>query len=134
VDLCEPASGDPEHPVALGLEQAIAVLLRRVPIVIVTLGAEGSVLARRSMASVRVPAPAVSAVDTTAAGDTFCGVLAAALAQGADAIEAVRLGSAAASLAVQRPGAQDCIPTAAETRVQRDLAYSTADPRAGADE
>jgi ribokinase len=122
-DLCEPPPGAADGPVPRELDQAVEALLRRVPVVIVTLGGEGSVIARRGAASVRVHAPTVTAVDTTAAGDTFCGVVAASLACGEDALEAVRLGSAAASLAVQRPGAQDSVPAAAETRVQRDLAY-----------
>lgn len=131
LDLCQPVPGDPERPVARELERAIEVLLRRVPVVIVTLGGEGSVLARRGMTAVWLPAPAVTVVDTTGAGDTFCGVFAAALARGADALEAILLGSAAASLAVQRPGAQDSVPTASETQAQRDLAYPTAEPAAG---
>ncbi|MGO1339812.1 MAG: PfkB family carbohydrate kinase, partial [Cellulosimicrobium funkei] len=61
-----------------------------------------------------VPAIAVEAVDTTGAGDTFCGVLAAALARGADLPDAARLAAAAGALAVTRPGAQDAVPDAAD--------------------
>jgi ribokinase len=99
---------------------AAEVLLRRVPTVLVTLGSAGVLVARRGVAPVTVPAPAVTAVDTTAAGDTFCGVLAAALADGAEVVEGVRLACAAASLAVQRPGAQDSVPAHAEVVAWRD--------------
>ncbi|NMM34732.1 MAG: ribokinase [Phycicoccus sp.] len=114
-----------------GVERAIELLLGRVPCVLVTLGSAGAILARRGTSPVRVPAPVVTAIDTTAAGDTFCGVFAAALARGNDAVEAVRLASAAASLAVQRPGAQASVPTAEETRAQRDRAYPPASDLSG---
>ena len=115
LDLCGPVAGD--------LDRVTTALLERVPVVILTLGSAGAVLARRGADPLRVPAPTVTAVDTTAAGDTFCGVVAATLACGLDLLEAVRRGSAAASLAVQRTGAQDSVPTAAETRIQRDHTY-----------
>ena len=56
----------------------------------------------------------VAATDTTAAGDTFCGALGAALAGGADLTQALRRAAAAAALSATRPGAQTSIPTAAE--------------------
>jgi ribokinase len=114
------------------IEQAIELLLDRVPCVLVTLGSAGAVLARRGTRPVHIPAPIVTAVDTTAAGDTFCGVFAAALARGEDTVEGIRLASAAASIAVQRPGAQSSVPTAEETRARRDEAYPRrADPADG---
>ncbi|MGF0116944.1 ribokinase [Promicromonospora sp. Marseille-Q5078] len=106
-DLTEDLAGtDPE---------ALAdALLGRVPAVVVTLGAEGSLVARRGEPVVRVPAHAVEAVDTTGAGDTYCGVLAAALARGESLPEAARLAAAAGALAVTRRGAQDAVPGATE--------------------
>lgn len=56
------------------------------------------------------PAFPVAAVDTTAAGDTFCGVLAAALARGVSLPDALREAAAAGALATTRPGAQTSIP------------------------
>jgi ribokinase len=97
-----------------GAEELAAALLRRVRAVVVTLGGEGSLVARRGVPAVRVPAAQVTAVDTTGAGDTYCGVLAAALARGADLADAARLAGAAGALAVTRPGAQDAVPEAAD--------------------
>jgi len=56
------------------------------------------------------PAPIVSAVDTTAAGDTFCGALIVAKTEGKDWEEAIKFAIAAASLSVTRMGAQASIP------------------------
>lgn len=80
---------------------------------VITLGAAGAVLVREGK-RVHVPTIAVEAVDTTGAGDCFNGVLAVALAEGLDEVEAVRRASLAASLAVQRKGAAVSCPTRAE--------------------
>lgn len=78
--------------------------------VIVTLGAQGSLFA--DGASVEYfPAPKVEAIDTTAAGDTFVGAFAAALAAGKSEAEAIGFGQVAAALSVTRAGAQPSIPT-----------------------
>jgi ribokinase len=61
-----------------------------------------------------VPAFKVKAVDTTAAGDVYCGTLATALVEGMDTLEAVRFASAAAAISVTRLGAQPSIPTRVE--------------------
>ena len=98
-----------------GQDAAVAALLRRVPEVVVTLGRKGALLVERDADPVAVPAHAVRVVDTTGAGDTFCGVFGAARARGSSAVDAVRRAVAAAAVAVQRPGAVPSIPTAAET-------------------
>lgn len=85
----------------------------RVPNVIVTLGARGC-CARLNGRRWRQDAFAVVAVDTTAAGDTFCGTLAAALAAGEDGAAALRRASAASALACTRAGAQTSVPSRAE--------------------
>jgi ribokinase len=95
-------------------ERLAAVLLERVPAVVVTLGGEGSVVARRGAEPVRVPGARVDVVDTTGAGDVYCGVLAAALARGVPIADAARLAGAAGALAVTRPGAQQAAPAAAD--------------------
>ena len=115
------------------LEAALTHLTGRFPAVLVTLGANGARLLRRGAADVVVPAPRVTAIDTVAAGDTFCGVLSAWLADGASEVEAMRAASAAASLAVQRHGAQSSVPTRTETLQQIRQLYAAASPATEAD-
>ncbi len=81
--------------------------------VLVTLGAEGLVLAGPE-GTLALPAPRVQAADTTGAGDTVVGALAAALAAGRPLREALTRAQAAAALAVTRLGTQSAMPTAAE--------------------
>lgn len=85
----------------------------QVPTVVVTLGARGCCARSQGRFAVQ-PAFAITPVDTTAAGDTFCGTLVAALSQGADLSRALALASAAGALACTRMGAQSSIPHAAE--------------------
>jgi ribokinase len=82
--------------------------------VVVTLGAAGALIVRATGAAVAVPAPAVEAVDTTGAGDTFNGALAAGLADELDLARAVRRAVAAAALSTTRRGARGGMPTRAE--------------------
>lgn len=91
-------------------EDALTGLLTRVPEVVVTLGAEGSVHGTRGGQPVRVPAARITAVDTTAAGDCFAGALAVALAEGRPVAEALRWATAASGLSVQRAGASSSMP------------------------
>ena len=81
--------------------------------VVVTLGARGALLAQGE--SIReVPAVLVDAVDTTGAGDVFCGVFAASMAQGLAVEPATRGAVRAATLSVTRPGTQSAFPSRAE--------------------
>ena len=82
--------------------------------VVVTLGERGALVARPGRPSLAIAPPTVEAVDTTAAGDAFCGALAAALASGHDLVGAVRRGCAAGALAATVMGAVPSLPTAAE--------------------
>lgn len=86
--------------------------------VIVTLGAQGSLFAN-GKGFEHFPAPTVKALDTTAAGDTFVGGFAAALANGKSEAEAIRHGQIAAALSVTRAGAQPSIPTMSEVQAFR---------------
>jgi ribokinase len=83
--------------------------------VIITLGAQGSLFANGKTIE-HFPAPTVKAVDTTAAGDTFVGGFAAALAAGESEAEAIRFGQIAAALSVTRAGAQPSIPTLSDVQ------------------
>ena len=78
--------------------------------VIITLGSEGSLLYDGMMA-MRVEALKVEAVDTTAAGDTYNGVLASVIAEGRTLIDAVHEANVAAAISVTRMGAQPAAPT-----------------------
>ncbi|MHA6723962.1 ribokinase [Sphingomonas sp. RS2018] len=98
-----------------------------VPAAVVTLGARGC-CARVDGKLLFQPAFRVEATDTTAAGDTFCGMLAASLASGATLPDALRRATAAAALATTRPGAQSSIPTRED--VDRLLADTSDDPQA----
>ncbi len=82
--------------------------------VIVTVGESGCLIAGRGGSVREVSAFAVDAVDTTAAGDAYCGVLAAGLAAGRALDVAVRRASAAGALAATRPGAVASLPHRAE--------------------
>lgn len=77
--------------------------------VVITLGAEG-VIGRYGGQGFRHQPPPVEVVDTTGAGDTFCGTLVAELMDGADLSEAARVGVYAGALAVTKVGAQPSIP------------------------
>lgn len=92
---------------------ATALAALAVPRVIVTLGARGC-CARDGEAVRMQPGFPVEPVDTTGAGDTFCGVLVAALADGAALAEAMRRACAASALACTRVGAQTGIPAREE--------------------
>ena len=80
---------------------------------LVTLGADG-VLACTASGALPVPALAVTAVDTTAAGDAFNGALAVALGEGRELREALAFANAAAALTCTRRGAQASLPSRGE--------------------
>jgi ribokinase len=81
--------------------------------VVVTLGARG-VVARHGGELYYQTGFAIQAVDTTGAGDTFCGVLIAQLAQGKGMAQALQFAGAAAALCCTKSGAQSSVPTASE--------------------
>ncbi|MFB7210407.1 ribokinase [Streptomyces sp. NPDC056255] len=89
---------------------AARYLLSQVPAVIITLGSKGCLYAARGGEPVVLPAPEVTAVDTTGAGDTFVGTLAVALGERRPVPQALAWASAAAALCVQRPGASTSMP------------------------
>ena len=81
--------------------------------IIVTLGSAGVAAVRRDEAFL-IEGRKVKAVDTTGAGDCFCGALAANLAAQMDLREAVELANAAAALSVQKAGATPSMPSRRE--------------------
>ncbi|GAA1543124.1 ribokinase [Dactylosporangium maewongense] len=101
-----------EHELAL-LGPPETLLARGVGTVVVTLGSAGCRVHRPDSVT-EFPAHPVRAVDTTGAGDAFCGALAWALDAGRDLDDAVRLACAAGALATRAVGARASLPTAAE--------------------
>jgi ribokinase len=101
-DEMEAVTGDARLPLDEGVRNMI-----------VTLGRRGSLWVSAS-GVVRQEAFRVEAVDTVGAGDCFCGVLAAGLAEGRTVPEALRRASAAAAISTTRKGAQPSMPTAEE--------------------
>lgn len=80
---------------------------------IITVGKQGAYTLQGDEL-VRVPAVPVQAVDTTAAGDTFCGALCVALAKDMPMTDAISFACKAASISVTRRGAQPSVPYAHE--------------------
>ena len=115
-----------EDPAGLS-EQALATALAESGFaVIVTLGARGAVVSVPGAGNAFVEGLTVDAVDTTGAGDTFCGALVAELERsGASAtdlgtlVRCAEFATVAAALSVQRPGAVPSIPTLAEIQAFR---------------
>lgn len=116
-------TGLPVDSTASADAAASALLKAGVSKVIVTLGEQGALFASASR-SEHFPAPKVQPVDTTAAGDTFVGGFAAALADGKSESDAIRFGQVAAALSVTRSGAQPSIPTFAEVQASAAQGHS----------
>ncbi len=85
---------------------------------VVTLGSDGALvvdgLGSSALSVEKVPAHPVDVVDTTGAGDAFCGGLADALCLGADLVDAARWAARVAAVAVTRPGAWSALPRRSE--------------------
>lgn len=77
--------------------------------VVITLGAKGAYLSNKATKQL-IPAPLVTAIDTTAAGDCFNGALAVALSENEPLNVAVAFACKAASISVTRMGAQSSLP------------------------
>ncbi|MCT1436467.1 ribokinase [Brachybacterium paraconglomeratum] len=99
----------PEDP------EAVVAALRAagIPSAVLTLGADGSLVADQAGVR-RIPPAPVEAVDTTGSGDAFIGALALGLARGDDLATAARLASRVGAFAATGEGAQPSYPTAAD--------------------
>ena len=109
----EQLTGLPVADTAAAQQAAAALVASGFGAAVVTLGERGAVW-MDGTDSGRAAAPEVEAIDTTGAGDTFTGYLAAGLASGAPLAESVARAVRAASLAVTRRGAQPGIPRRSE--------------------
>ena len=95
------------------IEAARALTSKGISTVILTLGHRGALLLTDEIEK-RVPGFAIKAVDTTAAGDAFCGALATSLAQGSTIEDAIWVANAAGALAVTKLGAEPSLPKKAD--------------------
>jgi ribokinase len=114
----EPLAGDESQLAQALTSLGVAVIL--------TLGARGALVCVQSAPPVPIEGIRVSAVDTTGAGDTFCGALVAAMDKDSphwqgrggslfeSLVRAAEFATLAAALAVQKPGAVPSIPTLKE--------------------
>lgn len=93
---------------------------RGIPIVVITLGANGALLVSTDEKGqpqyIHQPAPRVQVIDTTAAGDCFVGAFTVALTEGQNVADALRFAVYASALKVTRFGAQSGLPTRAEVQ------------------
>jgi ribokinase len=105
----ERLTGEPVGDAAGLVRAAAACHGRGVPHVLITLGARG-VFVSGDGRTTHVEAFPATAIDTTAAGDVFCGALGVALTEGRAIEDAARFAAAAAAISVTRPGAQASAP------------------------
>ena len=96
----------------LTISQGVALYPNKL---LITLGSKG-VLYHDGTKEVLIPSYAVQPVDTTGAGDTFNGAFAVAIASGMPIKESVKFGNLAASLSIQKFGAQGGMPTLEELK------------------
>jgi ribokinase len=106
-------SGVGVHDEAFARQAAEQLLTAGTRHVIITLGAKGAQWTSAA-GTVLIPSVAVEAVDTTAAGDAFCGGLAWALGGGTPVEQAVRQACLVGALSATRLGAQPSLPTKEE--------------------
>jgi len=94
-------------------QAADIISAKGVDIVVITLGSQGALI-KENKDYLFVEAFKVDVLDTTAAGDTFCGAFCVGLSEGRSIPEAVRLAARAAAITVTRMGAQASIPYRSE--------------------
>jgi ribokinase len=94
-------------------QAAEIISAKGVDIVVITLGSQGALI-KEYDEYLFVEAFKVEALDTTAAGDTFCGAFCVGLSEGKSILEAVKLAARAAAITVTRMGAQASLPYRSE--------------------
>jgi len=113
----EALSGCPVKNVESAVLAAEAIQKRvGIPLILVTLGKDGVVL-KSVDNQAHFPAYVVEVVDTTAAGDVFCGYLAAGMAEGMEISTAIQLAVAGSALSVMKAGAQTSVPARDEVEL-----------------
>jgi ribokinase len=111
-------------------EQLVDALVALAPHVVLTLGAAGARYGERAGARLAVPAPVVSTVDTTAAGDAFVGALTVAWTEGRSVQAALRWACAAGAACARTLGAATSVPSRAQID---ELYHATYEATYGAD-
>ena len=91
-------------------QAALVLKSKGVEVIIITMGAAGAFVMTDEFAKM-IKTPKVVAIDTTAAGDTFCGALVAKLSRNSNLEDALNFATAAAAICVTRMGAQPSIPS-----------------------
>lgn len=109
-------SGMPVRDIPTAVAAAEVLFAKGVGKMIVTLGSKGSLILDGGEPRF-VQARSVRAVDTTGAGDTYCGALCVAIAEGKSLLEAAEFASAVSALSVTKIGAQTAMPTRAEAEI-----------------
>lgn len=109
IDVLTPNESEAEVLTGVHNDPAEALRAEGVASVVVTLGGDGCLVVDAS-GRTKLPAHQVEVVDTVGAGDAFSGALAVALSEGRSLRDAAAWASAAAAIAVTRPGAQGALP------------------------
>lgn len=117
IDIIKPNEGEALALTKEGdIQSAAAWLINKgVKKVVITLGEKGAVLFAENLQK-EFPAPKVSVVDTTAAGDSFSGALALALSKGEELEKAIQFATKVGSITVTKLGAQSSLPTLAQVQ------------------
>ena len=106
-------------PTASRQEMARRLAQAGAPVVVLKLGAEGSLVYQRKDDSfTAIPAAPAAVVDVTGAGDAFCGAFAVGLSETGDPVTAARWGAVAASFVIEGFGALHALESA--TKAKRD--------------
>jgi ribokinase len=116
--LCDVLVPNEHEVTGLGWSSIDALLDAGAGAIVVTRGRAGASLHRPRTEPVHVEAIPVDVVDTTGAGDAFCGALAALLSEGASIDEAVEAAAVAGSLATRSVGARESLPTRTELETE----------------
>lgn len=117
IDIIKPNEGEALALTKEGdIQSAAAWLINKgVKKVVITLGEKGAVLFADNLQK-EFPAPKVSVVDTTAAGDSFSGALALSLSKGEELEKAIQFATKVGSITVTKLGAQSSLPTLAQVQ------------------